>query len=86
MGKADLRLDGNALGGLLSEVFVHEMTSARVKCKGCSAIEPLGAEHVYMNAPGIIVRCCHCEGVLLVITQQGGGYMVGFQDVGWLEI
>lgn len=86
MGNSDLRVDGNALAGLLSEVFVHEMTSARVECNGCGAIEPLGAEHVYMKAPGSVVRCCHCEGVLLVITQRDDGYLLGFQQLGWLEI
>jgi hypothetical protein len=39
------------LGGVLSELFVHEMTSARVACDGCDAVEPLGAEHVCMHAP-----------------------------------
>ena len=85
MGNADLRVDGNAVGGVLGEIFVHEMTSARVKCEGCNAIEPLGAEHVYMQAPGIVVRCCHCESVLLVITQRDGSYMIGFQQIAWLE-
>lgn len=86
MGNADLRVDGNALAGVLREVFVHEMTSARVKCEGCGEVEPLGAEHVYLQAPGIVVRCRHCDGVLLVITQRDGGYLLGFQQVGWLEI
>jgi hypothetical protein len=86
MGNADMRVDGNALAGVLREVFVHEMTSARVKCEGCGEIEPLGAEHVYMQAPGAVVRCCHCEDVLLVITRRDGGYLLGFQQVMWLEI
>lgn len=86
MDDADLRVDGNALAGVMREIFVHEMTAARVECKGCGAIEPLGAEHVYMQAPGIVVRCCHCEVGLLVITQRDGGYVIGFQHIGWLEI
>ena len=86
MGDPEPRVDGNALAGLFREVFVHEMTSARVKCEGCSAIEPLGAQHVYMNAPGIVVRCCHCEGVLLTITQRDGSFMIGLQHIGWLDI
>ena len=35
----ELRLDGNAIAGTLGEVFVHEMTSARIACKGCSNVE-----------------------------------------------
>jgi hypothetical protein len=86
MGVPESRVDGNALAGLLHEVFVHEMTSARIKCEGCSAIEPIGAQHVYMNAPGIVVRCCRCEGVLLTITQRDGSCMIGFHHIVWLDI
>jgi hypothetical protein len=85
MPEADLMVDGNAVAGALGEVFVHEMTSARVACKGCGKIEPIGAEHAYTQAPGIVLRCCHCENVLLVITQQADRYLLGFQQLRWLE-
>jgi hypothetical protein len=86
MGDADLMVDGNALAGVLREVFVHEMTTARVACAGCGEVEPIGAEHVYMQAPGIVLRCCHCEDVLLVITHRSGSYLLGFHQLRWLEI
>ena len=31
----DLRLDGNAAGGLLNEIFPFEMTAAEATCAGC---------------------------------------------------
>jgi hypothetical protein len=86
MKEADLMVDGNALAGVLGEVFVHEMTSARVACDGCGEVEPLGAEHAYTQAPGIVLRCRHCDDVLLVITQQGGRHLLGFQQLRWLDI
>jgi hypothetical protein len=86
MGDADLMVDGNALAGVLREVFVHEMTTARVACAGCGEVEPIGAEHVYMQAPGIVLRCCHCEDVLLVITHRRRSYLLGFHQLRWLEI
>jgi len=86
MKEADLMVDGNALAGVLGEVFVHEMTSARVACDGCGEVEPLGAEHAYTQAPGIVLRCRHCDGVLFVITQQGGRHLLGFQQLRWLDI
>jgi hypothetical protein len=86
MDDADLRVDGNALAGVLSEVFVHEMTSARIACDGCGEVEPIGAERAYMQAPGIVLRCRHCEDVLLVITQRGGRYLLGFKESRWLQI
>jgi hypothetical protein len=86
MDGAGLRVDGNALAGVLGEVFVHEMTSARIACDGCGEVEPIGAEHAYMQAPGIVLRCRHCEDVLLVITQRGGRYLLGFKQSRWLQI
>ena len=86
MDDADLRVDGNAIAGVLSEVFVHEMTSARIACEVCDEVEPIGAEHAYMQAPGIVLRCRHCEEVLLVITQQDGRYLLGFKGSRWLQI
>ena len=86
MDDTRLRMDGNALAGVLREVFVHEMTSARIACDGCGEVEPIGAEHAYVQAPGIVLRCRHCEDVLLVITQRGGQYLLGFKELRWLEI
>ena len=83
---AELMLDGNALAGALREVFAHEMTSARIACDGCGKAEPIGAEHAYTQAPGIVLRCRHCEGVLLVMTRGGERHLLGFQGARWLEI
>jgi hypothetical protein len=86
MDEPNLMVDGNAAAGVLGEVFVHEMTSALVACKGCGEIEPIGAEHAYLQAPGTVLRCCHCEEVLLVITQRGGRYVLGSKETRWLQI
>ncbi len=79
------RLDGNALAGMLGEIFAQEMTTARVACGGCGQIEPIGAEHVYLRAAGAVVRCRHCEGVLLVITATRDSHFVGFAGR-WMQL
>jgi ribosomal protein S27E len=86
MDETTLRLDGNALAGPFQEIFVHEMTAAQVSCAHCGRVEPVGAEHVYAHAPGAVVRCRHCEGLLMVIVQGGGKYRLTFQGSRWLEI
>lgn len=80
-----MRLDGNAMAGMLGEVFVRDMTAARVRCGGCGAIEPIGAEHAYTQAPGVVMRCRHCDGALLVVVQTGESYRVGLAGARWLE-
>jgi Family of unknown function (DUF6510) len=80
-----MRLDGNAMAGVLGEVFVREMTAARIACGGCGKVEPVGAEHAYTQAPGIVMRCRHCDGVLLVVSQTERTYRFGLGSVNWLE-
>ena len=80
-----MRVDGNAMAGTLSEIFVQDMTAALIACGGCGEVEPIGADHAYMQAPGVVMRCCHCEGVLFVITRSRGSYLLGLGRVSWLE-
>jgi hypothetical protein len=56
----ELMLDGNAVGGLLQEVFAAEMTTAIGTCGDCGAAGPVGAAHLYRGA-GIVLRCPHCD-------------------------
>ena len=65
------RLDGNAIGGMLDEIFGAEMTVAVGVCSSCGATGPVAELHVYMRAPGIVVRCPGCESVLAKIVQSG---------------
>jgi hypothetical protein len=46
-------LDGNAIGGLLLEVFGTEMTAAVAVCGSCGAAGPMAETVVYMRAPGL---------------------------------
>ena len=61
-------LDGNAIAGLLHEVFGHEMTAARGVCAHCGAEGAVGEFVVHSRAPGVVARCRACSGVLLVIV------------------
>jgi hypothetical protein len=65
-----LMLDGNAVAGLLLEVFGTEMTTAHSVCAGCGANEQLGAVRVY-RAAGYVLRCVHCEAVLAKLVTDG---------------
>jgi Family of unknown function (DUF6510) len=65
-----LRLDGNAAAGLLSEIFAGEVTTALGTCDGCGSSEAVGAIHLY-RAAGTVLRCPHCEGVLMKVVTDG---------------
>ena len=64
------RLDGNATGGILGEVFAFEMTSAKAACVHCGATGELGAQMAYVTEIGTVVRCSSCEGTLIRIVRQ----------------
>ena len=72
MDDRDLRLDGNAVAGLLQEVFGLEVTLAARTCATCHAVAPLGAHHVYVHAPGVVVRCPSCQSVALRVVRTPG--------------
>jgi ribosomal protein S27E len=80
------RLDGNAMAGLLSEIFPFEMTTARTRCAGCGAMEAVGRQTVYADAPGTVMRCLHCESVLIRIVHGGGRYWLDMRGVACLEV
>lgn len=62
-------LDGNALAGLLYELFDTEMTEATGTCGNCGASAPVGAVHVFRSA-GVVLRCPRCNYVLAKIVQR----------------
>ena len=65
----DAALDGNAIGGLLIEVFGTEMTTAVATCGSCGAASQVAELPVYMPGLGTVVRCRSCGSVLMVFTE-----------------
>lgn len=65
-------LDGNAIGGLLLEVFGTEMTAAFGTCAECGTSSQVAEFSVYRQAPGTVVRCRSCSSILMVFVQVRG--------------
>ena len=62
-------LDGNAIGGLMSDVFGRDVTDALESCRACGAENFVGALHVY-RAAGVVVRCPSCHAVLMRFVES----------------
>ena len=86
MGTEDRRLDGNAIGGLMLELFGVELTVATSVCGSCGATEQIARLHVYVDAPGVVVRCCHCESVMMRIVRAPGRAWIDLGGTGSLEL
>lgn len=78
-------LDGNAIGGLLHEVFGTEMTAAVGTCAFCGAASPVAECVVYNRAPGTVVRCRTCSGLLMVIVHARGMNCVDLRGLAALQ-
>ena len=64
-----LRLDGNAAAGILSELFVPDLTAARATCDHCGASRAVGALLLYAHGMGAVMRCPSCDAVVLCVTR-----------------
>jgi Zn finger protein HypA/HybF involved in hydrogenase expression len=82
----EMRLDGNAIGGLLREIFTMEMTTAVGTCAACGAVNEVGRLHVYVHAPGTVVRCPACEAVLMRVVRGRGRYWIEMSGTRTLEL
>jgi Zn finger protein HypA/HybF involved in hydrogenase expression len=81
----ELTLDGNAVAGLLAEVFAVEMTTARGTCAHCGAVDAVGAVRVY-KAAGFVLRCPSCESVLAKLVTDGSRTWIDFRGLRALEL
>ena len=81
----ELMLDGNAVAGMLSEVFSVEMTTAAVTCGSCGASGAVGAMHVFRGA-GIVMRCPDCGHAMAKIVEDGTRMWLNFGGMQALEI
>jgi hypothetical protein len=79
-------LDGNAIAGLLVDVFGVEMTTATGTCGSCSASAPVGELGVYVRSPGVVVRCGTCDAVLMVVVDIRGVQCVDLRGLAALGL
>jgi hypothetical protein len=81
----ELMLDGNAVAGLLQEVFAVEVTTAIATCGACGASEALGAARVFRGA-GIVMRCPHCDTVLVTIVEDEARMWIGLVGIRTMQV
>jgi Family of unknown function (DUF6510) len=85
MEVADLKLDGNAVAGLLGQVFAFEVTRATGTCANCGNVAAIGAVSAYVDAPGAVLRCPVCSCVLIRLVQSNNRLWLEMGGVRSLE-
>jgi hypothetical protein len=84
--QSELKLDGNAIAGLLGEIFAIEMTLAEGTCRGCGNVDAVGGVDVYTNAPGVVARCRACGQVLMRIVRTERRIWIDMSGIRCLEV
>jgi uncharacterized Zn finger protein len=82
----NIHLDGNAMGGVLAELFGREMTAQSGCCGACGAVSVFAEVHVYRRAPGDVMRCPSCGSVLIVVVSSEAGVRVTVESLRWIEV
>jgi hypothetical protein len=71
----ELTLDGNAVAGLLQQVFSVEMTAHPAECANCGNVSAVGGLVAYTQAPGAVLRCPACSSVMMRIVETPNGIL-----------
>jgi hypothetical protein len=82
MSVEDLHTDGNALAGVLAELFGEDVSAARRRCQSCREIHMVG-EHVLYESAGFVLRCPGCGDSAAMIVARADGYAVTMRGT-WL--
>jgi Family of unknown function (DUF6510) len=79
------RLDGNAAGGLLGEIFALETTAAEGACDSCGTVAHVGEAIVYVTEIGTTVRCANCDNALIRVARNPRGYFLDLRGISYLR-
>ena len=81
-----LRLDGNAVGGLLDEVFGREMTNSHCQCAHCGAIGAIATLIAFTHAPGVVLRCSRCQEVIVRLVKRAEVFYLDARGAVYLQL
>lgn len=82
----ELMLDGNALGGMMLEMFGVEMTAAPTECAHCGAESEMGALIAFTQAPGVVLRCPICAQVMVRVVRAPDALYLDARGAVYLRI
>jgi hypothetical protein len=82
---SDLVLDGNAAAGLLQEIFVLDITTAQVECAQCGSTVAVGSLRLYAAPMGAVLRCSHCDGILMRAVHTPHGRWLEMRGANYLK-
>jgi hypothetical protein len=85
MATEPLWLDGNAIAGLLCELFGADFSDSPRTCQSCGQVRAIGEHRLYQGA-GLVLRCPNCSDIAAVIVTAGSRHVVQLRGSWRLEI
>lgn len=82
----DRTLDGNAVAGMLEQLFGADMTAADSQCASCGRHGEIGTLLAYTYAPGVVLRCPACSAVLLRMVETPHGTLVEAKGLAYVRL
>lgn len=79
-------LDGNAVAGLLRDVFGSEMTTASGVCAHCGTEAMVAELLAFTRGPGVVLRCRGCAGVMVRIAETPNGTFIDVRGAAHLRM
>lgn len=86
MQTEEMRLDGNAAGGALREVYAQDVTAALATCAACGSERPVGTLLEYGHAMGVVLRCPGCDAAMLRLVRTAGQVRVDATGIAVLVV
>jgi hypothetical protein len=82
----ELMLDGNAVAGMLQEIFGQEMTASPAECAHCGSVSDIGALMAFTQAPGAVLRCPACENIMLRMVETPDAIYIDARGAAYLRL
>lgn len=79
------RVDGNAAGGILLELFGRDMTGARAVCRHCDRDAELADAVAEIDRDGLILLCRGCGRTLLTYLRTADRRILEFGGLSGLQ-
>jgi phage FluMu protein Com len=79
-------VDGNALAGDLEVIFGADMTRVPGECAHCGTVSVVAELHAYVQAPGKVLRCPVCAGVVIRVVETPDATYIDARGAAYLRI
>src|SRR5690349_10681069 len=84
-GVEDEVLDCNALAGTIMALLGSDMSATPARCAHCGATNVMAELRAYVRAPGAVLRCPICHGVVVRVVETSDATYLDIRGAAFLR-